>query len=80
MKLSSGRRSAAQQWSSGKVYAPGGPSMARREAFCFWTIFFILGDAMKLRWVGGGAQRPVWLVNEPKKTGAHARARAAITH
>jgi hypothetical protein len=28
---------------------------------------------------GGGAQRPVWLVNEPKKTGAHGRARAAKT-
>ncbi len=34
-------------------------------------IFFILGDAAKLRWAGGGgAQRPVCRVNKPKKTGA----------
>ncbi len=26
--------------------------------------------AVKLGWVGGGAQRPVVRVNEPKKTGA----------
>jgi hypothetical protein len=32
-------------------------------------------EAAKLRWAGG-AQRPVWRGNEPKKTGAHsARAR-----
>jgi hypothetical protein len=38
---------------------------ARREAF------FYFGGAAKLRWLGGGgAQRPVWYVNEPKKTGA----------
>ena len=38
-------------------------------------IFFILGDAAKLQ-RAGGAQRPVWRVNEPKKTGARsARAR-----
>jgi hypothetical protein len=33
-------------------------------------IFFIFGGAAKLRWLGGGAQRPVWHVKEPKKTGA----------
>jgi hypothetical protein len=42
---------------------------ARREAFCFWNIFFWGGDAAKLRW-REGAQRPVWRNNEPKKTGA----------
>jgi hypothetical protein len=38
--------------------------------------------ALKLKWVGGGAQRPVWRVKEPKKTGARSsRARsAAKTH
>ncbi len=43
----------------------------------------------KLRWSGEGAQRPVWRVNEPKKTcvrtaqwvrAVHGRARAAKTH
>jgi hypothetical protein len=39
------------------------------------NLFFILGGAAKLRWVGG-AQRPVGRGNEPKKKGAHsARAR-----
>jgi hypothetical protein len=35
----------------------------------FWkkSIFFIFGEAAKLGWVGG-AQRPVWLGNAPKKT------------
>ncbi len=38
--------------------------------------FFIFGDAAKLRWAGGGVQRPVWGGNELKKTGAcSARAR-----
>ncbi len=38
--------------------------------------FFIFGGATKLQWAGGGAQRPVWRSNEPKRTGAHsARAR-----
>jgi hypothetical protein len=51
---------------------------ARREAFCFWNIFFIFGGVVKLQWPGwgGGAQRPVWHVTEPKKTAARsARAR-----
>jgi hypothetical protein len=39
------------------------------------SLFFILGGAAKLRW-GGGAQRPVLRVYDPKKTGARsARAR-----
>jgi hypothetical protein len=44
-------------------------------------IFFIFGGAAKLRWAGG-AQRPVWRVNEPKRRvrAAHGRARAARTH
>jgi len=38
--------------------------------------FFIFVGAAKLRWAGGGAQRPVGRGNEPKKTGARsARAR-----
>ena len=48
---------------------------ARREAFCFWTIFYFGGcsDAAMGR---GGEQRPVWGGNELKKTGARsARAR-----
>ncbi len=41
----------------------------------FTVIFYIFGGAAKLRWAGG-AQRPVWRANEPKKTGARsARAR-----
>jgi hypothetical protein len=43
---------------------------ARRESFCFWTIFFYLGGCSEAAMGGGGAQRPVWRVNEPKKTGA----------
>jgi hypothetical protein len=33
-------------------------------------VYFILGGAVKLRWVGG-AQRPVGLGNEPKNMGAN---------
>ncbi len=40
-------------------------------------VFFCLGGAAKLRW-REGAQRPVWSVNEPKKTGA--RSARARTH
>ena len=37
-------------------------------------------EAAKLRWAGG-AQRPVWRGNEPKKTGAHARPKpTSINH
>jgi hypothetical protein len=35
--------------------------------------FFYFEGAVKLRWAGGGAQRPVWRVNKPKKTGARTR-------
>ncbi len=40
--------------------------------------FFYFGGCSEAA-MGGGAQRPVWLVNEPKKTGARS-ARAAKTH
>ncbi len=62
------------QW---KDIRPGGPSTGQKGSILFLDYFyFILGDAAKLRWAGGGAQRPVSRVNEPKKTGARsARAR-----
>ncbi len=42
---------------------------ARREPFCFWNIFIFWG--MQQSCDGhGGAQHPVWHINEPKKTGA----------
>jgi hypothetical protein len=65
--------------------------MVQRKNICPWrpefgpegrhfvsgnSLFFILGGAAKLRWAGGGAQRPVRGGDEPKKTGARsARAR-----
>jgi hypothetical protein len=33
-------------------------------------LFFYFGGCSEDAIGGGGAQRPVWLVNEPKKTGA----------
>jgi hypothetical protein len=64
------------QWSSRRYTPLAAQARARREAFCYWSIFFILGHVAKLRWAGGGAQRPVWRANESKKTGARsARAR-----
>jgi hypothetical protein len=65
------------RWSSGKIYAPGDPSLGLKEDILFLEIvnFYIFEGAAKLRWVGG-AQRPVGHVNEPNKTGARsARAR-----
>jgi hypothetical protein len=53
---------------------------ARREAFCFWNNFHFWGSSEAAMAGGGGAQRPVRHVNEPKKTGARGRARAAKTH
>jgi hypothetical protein len=45
------------------------------ELRAFYGNFYIFGGAAKLRWAGG-AQRPFWRANEPKKTGARsARAR-----
>ncbi len=67
------------RWSSGKIFDPGGPSLGLKEALVSGNSKFIfLADeyeAAKLRWTGG-AQRPVWRGNAPKKTGARsARAR-----
>jgi hypothetical protein len=42
------------------------------------VLFYSPEGSAKLRWVGGGAQRPVLRVFAPKKTGAHS-ARAAKT-
>jgi hypothetical protein len=55
----------------------GGPNSGQKGSILFLEYFFFLGggDAAKLRW-REGAQRPVWRVTEPKKTGARsARAR-----
>ena len=43
------------RWSSGKIYAPGGPSLGLNEDILFLEIvnFYIFGGAAKLRWVGG---------------------------
>ncbi len=51
--------------------------MGLKEDLLFLEIvIFYLGGAAKLRWAGGGAQRPGLCVNELKKTGARsARAR-----
>jgi hypothetical protein len=59
----------AVQWTE-KTLDVNGPSSIDCKYFC--------GSNKKLRWAmgGGGAQRPVWRGNEPKKTGARsARAR-----
>ncbi len=79
MQLSSGRLSVASvvQW---KGIRPWRPEYGQKESILFLDYFFILGDAVKLPDGWGGAHRPVWLVNEPKKMGAHGRARAAKTH
>ncbi len=54
----------------------GGPNSGQKGSILFLEYFFLGGgEAAKLRW-REGAQRPVWRVNEPKKTGARsARAR-----
>jgi len=57
-------------WSNGKkkAFDVGGPSSI--------DFIYIGGLNEKLRWVQGGAQRPVWRGNAPKETGARsARAR-----
>ncbi len=52
-----------------------GPSRGRPELGRLFLFLEYDEKAAKLRWVGG-AQRPVWRGNEPKKTGARsARAR-----
>ncbi len=60
------------RWSSGKIFDPGGPSSGLKEALVSGNSKYFLADedeAAKLR-LAGGAQRPVWYVNKPNKTGA----------
>jgi hypothetical protein len=60
----------------GSILFQESPSRGRPEFDGFYLFFRVELEAAKLRWAGGGAQRPVWLFNEPKKTGARsARAR-----
>ncbi len=49
------------RWSSGKIYAPGDPSLGLKEDILFLEIvnFYIFGGAAKLRWAGGRAA-PRW--------------------
>ncbi len=56
-------------------YAPGGPSTGQKGSILFLDYSFIWGMQRSCDgW--GGAKRPVWRGNEPKKTGARsARAR-----
>ncbi len=66
------------QWSSGKIYAPGGPSTGQKGSILFLDYFSILGDAAKLRWTGGGARSaPFGVAMSSKRRGS---ARAAKTH
>ncbi len=64
-------------WSCGKINAPGGPSSGLKGSILFLeiVIFVFLGNGR------GGAQCPLWRVNEPKAMGARSarRARAAKT-
>jgi hypothetical protein len=57
-------------WSSGKI-APGCPSSGLKGSILYLEIvdFFIFVEHRSCDG-RGGAQRPVWRVNEPKKTGA----------
>ncbi len=62
-----------------KDIRPWRPSSGLKEAlFCGYSNLYFLAneyEAAKLRWAGG-AERPVWRGNAPKKTGAgSARAR-----
>jgi hypothetical protein len=49
------------RWSSGKIYAPGDPSLGLKEDILLLEIvnFYIFGGAAKLRWAGGRAA-PSW--------------------
>jgi hypothetical protein len=71
------------QWSSGKIYVPGGPSTGQKGSILFLDYFSILGDAAKLRWKGGGGRSALFGVAMSSKRrvrAAHGRARAAKTH
>jgi hypothetical protein len=68
------------QFNTGKicivVYTPGGPNSGQKGSILFLEYFSFLGGGCSEVAMPGGAQRPVWRVNEPKKTGARsARAR-----
>ncbi len=54
---------------------------ARRERFLYLEIvnFLFLGEQRSCDG-RGGAQRPVWRVNEPKKTGARTRGQNPLVH
>ncbi len=60
-----------------KNVCPRRPEFGLKEDILFLEIvYFLFGGEAKLRWAGGGAQRPVGRGNELKKTGARsARAR-----
>jgi hypothetical protein len=69
----SGKCNVAQKgaaWPSEKIYAPDGPSSVQKGSILF--LEFIFGEAAM---AGGGAQHPVWQVNEPKRgvRAAHTR-------
>ncbi len=57
-------------------YTPLAALVRPEGSILFLDYFFYFGGCSEAAMGGGGAQRPVWLVNEPKKTGARsARAR-----
>jgi hypothetical protein len=63
-------------WSSGKIYAPGGPSSGLKGGILFLGIVDFFYFWVSSQAAMGGAQRPVVCINELKKTGASsARAR-----
>jgi hypothetical protein len=70
------------RWSSGKIYAPGDPSLGLKKDILFLEIvyFHFLGSSEAA--MGGGAQRPFGVFMSPKRRvrEAHGRARAAKTH
>jgi hypothetical protein len=70
------------QWSSKKIYAPGGPSSGQKGSILFLDYFFILEDVAKLRWAGGARSALFGVLMNPKRRvrAAHGRARAAKTH
>ena len=69
------------RWSTGKIYAPGDPSLGLKEDILFLEIvyFCIFGGAAKLR---GARSAPFCMVIRPirRVRVAHGRARAAKTH
>ncbi len=71
------------QWSSGKKYAPGGPSSGQKGSVLFLDYFFYFGACSEAAMGGGGrAGAPFGVLMNPKRRvrAAHGRARAAKTH